>query len=461
MTFNKIDKPAMFLFAVAAVALLAALARSAGPAVAQGTGQEQEVIIGIEGNAQKVNLVLEEFAAIGGATNTDAKRVREVVNNDLSITDFFNIVSAPAGTALGTPPDTSGWYAIVPATGGPVGLRGGTFPGARVIAGAKISLVSGDLVVEGYLKEYPSYRGIMTRTYRARPEWFREAAHRFSDDIVLYLTGEEGISRTRIAFISTQTGAKELHLIDFDGENVRQITRDKSIALSPAWNGNGSRIAFVSFRKGDPDLYQVNLSSGEISSLASRPGPDMAPAFSRDGSKIAYTATVKGNSEIMVAGADGRNARQITNNRGIDTAPCWSSTGNEICFTSDRAGNPQLYVSDSSGGNLRRLTHSGNWNDSPDWSPDGQRIVYVSQSGKGFRVWTMMADGSNATAITGGGGSDENPKWSPDGRKIVFSSTREGRRALYTMNLDGSGVRRLTFLKGDCYGTSWSPRPPR
>jgi len=432
------------------------------PPNAFGQDREQEVHMGVEADQlSRINLVLEDFSAGPKATSADAQRVHDVVMNDLSMTDFFNILVARPGTALAAPPDTNGWAGMTASNEAMIQLAGGVFPGAQFIAGASVTMSGADLVVEGYLKEYPSFRGVLSRSYRARPEWYREAAHRFSDDIVLYLTGEEGISRTRIAFISSQTGSKELYLVDYDGQNVRQITRDKSIALSPAWNGDASRVAFVSFRRGDPDLYQVSLSSGEITLLAGKPGPDMSPAYSRDGRHLAFTQTVEGNSEIVVSGADGRSPKRITRNKGIDTAPCWAPTGQELCFTSDRSGSPQLYVSDSEGGSLRRLTQTGTWNDSPDWSPDGQKIVYVSRGGSGFKIWTIGADGSGAIALTGGGGSDENPRWAPDGRKIVFSSTREGKRALYTMNADGTGVRRLTFISGDCFGTSWSSRPAR
>ncbi len=432
--------------------------------------QEQEVYLGTEsGTLSRINLILEDLVTGPGATGSDAKRVRDVVYGDLSMTDFFNIINGAAGLSQGPPPDTTGWFALTGSRSftSDAGARAfvqapnGGYPEARFIAGGVLKLIGSDLVLEAYLKEYPTHRVILSRTYKARPEWYREVAHRFSDDIILYLTGEEGISRTRIAFISNQSGAKELYLIDYDGENVRQLTRDKSIALSPAWSADGSRIAFVSYRRGDPDLYQISLSTGEITVISGRPGPDMAPAFSRDGRRLAFSMTIDGNTELHVAGSDGKNPRRITNNPGIDTSPTWSPTGDYVCYTSDRSGRPNLYVADADGTNLRRLTFEGSWNDSPDWSPDGSRIVYVSQMGRDFKIWMIRVDGAEARALTGGPGSDENPKWSPDGRKILFSSNREGKRALYTMNPDGTGVRRVTFLSGDCFGTAWSARPPR
>jgi TolB protein len=428
-----------------------------------GQRPEQEVTLSLEFTGQsKLNLLLEEFSADQGTTRSDADKTRAVVENDLTLSDLFNLVTVRAGLGLAPPADTTGWSSYRPQDGTIfTGISDRGYPNASFVAGGKVRLVGSDLVLDAWLKEYPSTRDILTRTYRVRPEWFREAAHRFSDDIILYLTGIEGISRTRIAFISSASGKKELYLTDFDGENVRQITRDKSIALSPAWSADGGRIGFVSFRKGDADLYAVNLSSGQISSMVSRPGPEIGPSFSRDGRRLAWSSTVDGQSEIYASGPDGTSPRRLTNNRAIDTAPAWSPTGNELVFTSDRSGNPQLYVMDSEGGNVRRLSWQGNWNDSGDWSPDGLRLVYVSRQGGAFKVWSMLADGGGPVAMTTGAGNDENPKWAPDGRKIVFSSTRQGRRALYTMNSDGSGVRRLTFLDAECYGTSWGPRLPR
>lgn len=425
-------------------------------------GREQEVQLGLEfDRAHRINLLLEELAPLSGATPTDAKNVGDVVLNDLNLSDLFNVAPAPAGLALAAAPDTAGWFRQKGDGSVLVKSEKGAWPNAKMVAGGQLSVAGSELVLDAYLKEYPSLRTVLTRTYRTKPEWFREIAHRFSDDIVLYLTGEEGIARTRIAFINNGTGAKELYITDYDGTNVRQITRDKSITVSPAWLGDGQRIAFTSFRRGDPDLYQVNLGNGEISVLSARAGPDMAPASSRDGQRMAFAAIVGGNTEIFVADGQGRGAQQVTHNSGIDTAPAWSPTGRELCFTSDRSGDPQVYICDAEGGNVRRLTYDGRKNDSPDWSPDGRRIVYVSLQDPGFKIWSIGVDGSDNRPLTFGNGSDENPKWAPDGRKIVFTSTREGKRQLYTMNADGSGIRRLTFLNGECGGTSWSRRAPR
>lgn len=445
-------------WAVLTLTLLVVSVRGAG-------GQaptEQEVQLGLEfDRAHRIHLILEELGSQGGATGSDARTVGDVVRNDLDLSDLFVLLKAPAGTGQGAPPDTNGWYRFRKSDPASVDIQINGFPTARMIAGGTLRMAGSDLLLDAWLKEYPSLRVALTRTYRARPEWFREIAHRFSDDIILYLTGEEGVARTRIAFVNNQSGSKELYITDFDGANVKQITRDRSITVSPAWSGDGQRIAFTSYRNGDPDLFQVDLTSGQITGLSSRPGPDMAPAWSRDGQRLAMSFMTAGNSEIYIADGRGRNPAQVTHSPAIDTSPSWSPTGRELCFTSDRSGDPQIYVCDSEGGNVRRLTYDGRKNDSADWSPDGTRIAYVSLQDQGFKIWSIGVNGQGNTPLTAGPGSDENPKWSPDSRKIVFTSTREGKRALYTMNADGSGVRRLTRLNGECWGTSWSQRLPR
>ena len=74
--------------------------------------------------------------------------------------------------------------------------------------------------------------------------------HAFSDDIVLYMTGERGVGQTRIAFVRDHGGTREIHLIDYDGQNEEQSTRMKTIVLSPAWAPGGDRLAFTSFGGG-------------------------------------------------------------------------------------------------------------------------------------------------------------------------------------------------------------------
>jgi len=48
---------------------------------------------------------------------------------------------------------------------------------------------------------------------------------------------------SKLAFVGTATGNKEIYLCDYDGYNLKQVTRDKSIALMPRWSPQGTSFS--------------------------------------------------------------------------------------------------------------------------------------------------------------------------------------------------------------------------
>ena len=53
-----------------------------------------------------------------------------------------------------------------------------------------------------------------------------------------------GIAETKIYFISTRTGTKEVWMMDYDGQNQHQVTHLGSISISPRISPDNSRVAF-------------------------------------------------------------------------------------------------------------------------------------------------------------------------------------------------------------------------
>jgi TolB protein len=406
-----------------------------------GLSREEQIEIWKNKIVPKIPLLLEEFAKGRGAAEQDTRLVYEVLANDLEYADFFEITRVP----LMGPDET---------------LTGVT--GQALVRGT-VKVEGGDLVLEGVLESFPARSRIFSREYRTRPEWYREAAHRFADDIVHYLTGGPGIARTKIAFASNRTGNKEIYIVDYDGHGLRQVTHNGSINLSPAWSPDGRKLAYVSYTKGNPDVFVIDLATGKEDLVVGGVGVQSAPSFSPDGKSLLFNHTKGRESEIYACNLDGRKRRRVTRMGGINTSPCWSPDGRRIVFTSDRSGNPQLYVTDAEGGRPRRLTYEGKWNDIPDWSVDGRRIVYSSMRSGNFRIGLIEPSGlGDERPLTLGPGSDEHPSWAPDGRHVVFVSTRGGAHGLHVMDVEQPHrIRTVLAGEGRCYGAAWSPVPSR
>jgi len=326
------------------------------------------------------------------------------------------------------------------------------------IAWAKLYPSNGKWTLEAYA--YETTRGDSVIRVKITGENIRSLSHRFSDKLVSYFTGEKGIAETKIAYLSNQTGSKEVYLMDYDGENAIQMTADQSIILSPRWSFDGTQIGYTSYRHGTPDIYLLEIATQKRRPFFAAKGLSLSAAWSPSGEWVAFTSTKGGDSEIYKMRPNGEGLKQITFHTSSDLSPTWSPTGQEISFTSDRVGSPQIYIMDSDGGNVRRLTYSGGYNTSPSWSPQGDQIVYACRNKAGFmKLCVSRVDGQEPVKITEGGNwDDESPAWAANGREIVFASNRFGASHIFAIRPNGEGLIRLTRRGGNNTSPAWAPR---
>lgn len=355
-----------------------------------------------------------------------ARRLEQVIRQDLDYSDLFRITGKAGQKAAGPP---------------------------QVRIEGRVEAEGGAVVFRAFLKDAATGETIFGKRYRFNPDLYRRIAHHFVDEVVYNLTGETGIAQTRILYIRNEDDAKELYLIDYDGFGTQRLTADRSLATNPAWSHDGSKFVFTSYRGGNADLYVWDIAARSFRSWVSFPGTNIAPAWSRNGKEIAACLSLDGNAEIYVLDLTGKILRRLTHNWAIETSPSWSGNGREIAFVSDRTGAPHIYAMDAQGGNLRKLTFEGNFNGSPAWSPRGDRIAYVSRIEGSFQLFVMNADGSAHTQLTFGYGNHENPSWAPDGRHLVFSRDQGIKKDLYVLTVDTKRTRMLA--EGE--SPAWSP----
>ena len=407
--------------------LLAALALGAAPP------GSREVSIELQKTPGRIRIHCEAFAAPEGGTDAPtAAQAADLVAGDLDRSAVFAVSKAWAGEDPGD---------------------------AQAVVGGQWSVSGRKIKLAGEVRDLPGRRPILVREYRGTVDEWRSLAHQFADDVVYQFTGEPGVARTRIAFVTQQGRDKELCVMDFDGAGLQVLTDDHSIALSPAWSPDGSLLLFTSYRGGGgPRLWVMHATGGKAFLVSGRSGLNTSGSYSPDGRSIVCTLSQDGNPEIYALDARGESPVRLTNQREIDTSPAWSPTGREIAFTSNRDGTPQVYVMDRNGGNVRRLTYELSYTDSPAWSPRGDRVAFVARTSAGFDIYSCLADGRDLKALVTGG-SNENPRWSPDGRHLVFASNRDGGTALYVTDLDDRPPRKLDAGGRTALSPAWSPRP--
>jgi TolB protein len=330
-----------------------------------------------------------------------------------------------------------------------------TVIGAELLITGLFKEVDGNITMELRLFDTFKARRIIGKKYTGKKADQRRMIHRFCSEVINYLTGHRGVFGSKIAFVSTGSGNKEIYSCAFDGYNPQQVTRNHSINLSPAWSTDGRYLAYTSYKKRKPDIFIKNLAEMQETSI-NKKGLNITPAWVPGKFELAATLSFSGDQEIYLLTGSGKVIKRLTNLRGIDLSPTWSPDGKRFAFVSNRAGSPQIYVKDLASGKVRRLTYEGSYNTQPNWSPQGDKIVYASVVDGRRNIVVMGLDGQEPLQLTHESGDNEAPSWSPDGSLLVFSSNREGPFRIYVMTAFGTDQRRLLVMTGEQTNPKWS-----
>jgi TolB protein len=275
-------------------------------------------------------------------------------------------------------------------------------------------------------------------------------AHEFASDIIQKFGGSGSLVGSRIYFTSNRTGNDEIWVMDFDGNNQKQLTNLKSLSIMPSVSPDGSRVAFTSWAKGTPRIMIVNTENGRLLPFYNQEASLNATAsFTPDGKQLFYASSAAGLAQIFAAGINGQDFRRISHRSDIEMEPKIDPKNpNILLFVSGSSGSEQIYSMDANGGNVQRVTNGEGEASNPSWNPDGQHIAFSWTRGYAKGDWNVfvmdISQPSQYAQLTHSEGKNENPVWGPDGRHIVFASTRGGRSQIYTMLADGSQVTRLT-----------------
>jgi TolB protein len=304
---------------------------------------------------------------------------------------------------------------------------------------------------------------VLSKTYQGSAQDIRRMVHQLSNDIVAAIIGQQGIAQTKIAFVWSRGGVKEVAVMDYDGHNARQLTNDKTISVRPRWSPDGRKIIYTSYKSRFPDVMEVELYTGLRRRLANYPGLNTGAVFSPDGRSIALTLSKDGNPELYTMDAAGGGFRRLTRTSGAESSPTWSNDGQSIAYVSDDRGSPQVYLISRDGGEPTRLTVSPSYNTEPDWSRPTSAsgiqpmLAVTSRVGGRFQIGLYDSATHEVRPVVADDADNEDPSWGPDGRHLVFVKTLQWRSRLYLLDvLTGEQVE-LPPIEGDASEPAWGP----
>ncbi|MFL0354858.1 amidohydrolase family protein [Erythrobacter sp. GH1-10] len=251
---------------------------------------------------------------------------------------------------------------------------------------------------------------------------------------------------SRIAFTSDRGGGDNIWVMNRDGSDKRQITKeDFRLMNQPTWSPDGEFIAakkhFTTQRSlGTGEIWMYHVSGGGGVQIVERASEALQkelgePTFAPDGKAIYYTRNTTGGNTFIYA-QDSQTGIFAIEKVELETGEVTTAV-------------------DGYGGAVR-----------PAPSPDGKEIAFVRRDKDQSQLWVkdiatgkermiygaLDLDLQETWAVTG---VYPNMDWTPDSRSIVFWAGGK----LNRVNRDGSGHAVIPFSISDTRGVADAPHP--
>ncbi len=312
----------------------------------------------------------------------------------------------------------------------------------------------------------------------------------------------------RIAFVSDRAGGDNIWLMNRDGSDKKQISKEDFRLLNqPSWSPDGQFIVakkhFTTGRSlGTGEVWLYHVSGGAGVPLVKKPNERHQkelgePIFAADGKSVFYTRNVTPGAIFEYAQDSNTDLfhieRYSLEDGEVSTAasgpggavrPTPSPDGKRLAFVRREGTQSKLYVKDLASGTEKKVYDAldqdvqETWAvtgvyPNMAWTPDSRDILFwaggklrrVSGAGGDARIIPFsinddrtIVDATHPTVeVAPDSFATKMPRWaevSPDGRSVVFETLGK----LWVKPATGGSARRLTGAKDDAMEAwpSWS-----
>jgi TolB protein len=235
---------------------------------------------------------------------------------------------------------------------------------------------------------------------------------RVTDNPTINLFPSFDHSVRHLLYLSYKRSTPELYLVDLSRAVETRISPPLGMPVGGTLTPDGRIVAAFS-RNGRTNLYVLDRSGNEIRALTDDRSINVSPSVCTDGTQVAFTSDRSGTPQIYLMDIGGGSAQRVTYSGDYNTAPSISPDCKKIAYESRAGGIFNIFVI-TEGGQPKQVTEEGS-NESPSWSPDGRYIAFSSKRGGRSRIYIVpLIDGliGKVTPITEGEGNDTSPSWS-------------------------------------------------
>ncbi|HXW68523.1 MAG TPA: hypothetical protein VEJ88_02855, partial [Dissulfurispiraceae bacterium] len=166
---------------------------------------------------------------------TGNKEISDIVKDDLNFTGLFDCLDDSAQIERPDQPfNTASWMGL----------------GVELVVKGHVSVFAANkflATVSAY--DVSDGREVMRKEYAGASDLVRQLAHSIANDIYTVLTGQQGIFKTKIAFIQDVKGKKDLLLMDWDGHRIHETGITSNILMTPHWSPDKTKFLYSAERQ--------------------------------------------------------------------------------------------------------------------------------------------------------------------------------------------------------------------
>jgi len=178
----------------------------------------------------------------------------------------------------------------------------------------------------------------------------------------------------KLVFTSTRDGDLDIYTMDADGKNVRRLTNELGYDGGPFWSYDGKQIVYRAYhpeteqqktdyisllkqnliRPTTLEIWVMNADGSNKHQVTRNAKANFGPYFFPDGKRIIFASNMddpKGrNFDLYKINVDGTGLERITYNDTFDGFPMFSPDGKKIVFASNRnakmQGETNVFIAD-------------------------------------------------------------------------------------------------------------------